>query len=151
MYSAILIAHSWLRYPVLVAGIALLALALGACLGRRTAAPKIERAHLIFLSLLDSQMTLGLLLYFWLSPLTAAAMVDLAATMKEPELRFFGIEHISTMVIAVTAAHLGRARAKRVPTEARGKIVLLAQLVWLFLTLLAIPWPEFYITRPLLR
>ena len=62
MYSAVLIAHSWLRYPVLAAGILLLALAYKASRRRTPQAPKLDRSHMIFLGLLDIQMSLGLLL-----------------------------------------------------------------------------------------
>ncbi len=151
MYSFILIIHSWLRYPVLLAGLALMVLASGGARGHSGASQKLERSHIIFLSLLDSQMALGLMLYFWLSPITTAAMGDPGAALKIPELRFFGIEHIGTMAVAVTAAHIGRTRSKRVSGRARGRVVFGMQVLWLVLTLLAIPWPELYVTRPLFR
>ncbi len=151
LYSVVLTIHSWLRYPVLIAGVALLLIAFSAVRSRTGVGAQQERAHILFLSLLDTQMLLGLVLYFLLSPITAAAMGDFRAAMGAPELRFFGIEHISSMGIAVTIAHLGRVRSKRVADDARARIVCRAQVAWLVITLLAIPWLKFYVTRPFFR
>jgi len=150
MHSAILWLHSWLRYPVLLTGIALLWLAISASRSSRSS-PSLNRLHMAFLGLLDTQMLLGLVLYFALSPLSAAAFADMAAAMKDPTLRFFGLEHASTMLIAITVAHVGRVRAKRAAGDARLRIVIRAQAAWLLLTLIAIPWPALDIGRPLFR
>jgi hypothetical protein len=97
------------------------------------------------------QFLLGLLMYFALSPVTAAARANMGAAMKVPELRFFGVEHAATMFIAVTVAHLGRIRAKRKQARARYRSTLITQIFWLLLTLAAIPWPGLDIARPLFR
>ena len=151
MYLAVLLIHSWLRYPVLGLGVWLLYVSVHGL--RRDAAwtPRDERLHAGFLGVLDTQMLLGLLLYFWLSPLTSAAMANFGAAMKNAPLRFFGVEHIFAMLIAVAIAHIGRARSKRKQGKARHRTILIAQLLWLLLTLAAIPWPVLDIGRPLFR
>jgi hypothetical protein len=151
LYAIVLFVHSWLRYAVLGLGLLVLGLALGGA--RRDAAwsERAERAHKGFLSALDFQMLLGLLLYFWLSPISAAALADFGAAMKNAHLRFFGVEHIVTMLFAVAAAHVGRVKSRRKEGKARYKSVLIAQLLWLALTCAAIPWPGLDIGRPLFR
>ena len=150
MYSVVLFTHSWLRYLVLGFGIALLALAVRGLQGG-TWTEKQERIHVLFTAILDVQFLLGLLLYFKLSPITQAALANMGAAMKEPTLRFFGVEHIATMLIAVIIAHVGRARSKRKQGRARFKSVLITQIVWLLVTLAAIPWPVLDVGRPLFR
>lgn len=150
MYSFVLFTHSWLRYIVLAFGIGLLFI----CARDMRAgqwAEKHERLHTLFLALLDVQVLLGLLLYFALSPFSQAALANLGAAMKDPTLRFFGVEHIATMLLAVIIAHVGRARSKRKQGSAHFRSVVITQSVWLLLTLAAIPWPGLDIGRPLLR
>jgi hypothetical protein len=151
MYTVVLFIHSWFRYVVLAGGIWLLIASARAMRAGREWSPQHERLQLGFMAVLDTQLLLGLSLYFILSPISAAAMSNLAAAMKEPQLRFFGVEHIATMLIAIVVAHVGRARAKRKRGRARYRSTLLTQIAWLILTLAAIPWPGLDVARPLLR
>ena len=151
MYVAVLFIHSWLRYVLLAFGLAMLLAAFG---GLRTGGrwdPKHERLHKIFLGVLDTQLLLGLTLWFFLSPITAAARANMGAAMKDGNLRFFAVEHLATMLIAVAVAHVGRVRSKRREGKLRYRSVLITQIVWLVLTLIAIPWPGLDIARPLFR
>lgn len=150
MYLATLVLHSWLRYFLLAAGLWLLIAAIRG-LRANEWAPGDERMHKIFLGLLDTQFLLGLLLYFVLSPLTTAAFSNMGAAMKDPALRFFAVEHIATMFLAVAVAHIGRSRSKKKTGAARYKTTLIAQAIWLVLTLISIPWPLLDIGRPLFR
>jgi hypothetical protein len=151
MYLAVLVIHSWLRYAVLGFGVWLLIASVRGLLANAPWSPTHERLHVHFLAALDTQLLLGLSLYFLLSPITAAARVNMRAAMKEPQLRFFGVEHIATMLIAVAIAHIGRVRAKRKQAAARHRSTLITQIIWLVLTLAAIPWPGLDIARPLFR
>lgn len=150
MYSVVLFTHSWLRYLVFGFGIALLVLCARG-LQRAAWTERQERIHVLFTAVLDVQFLLGLLLYFKLSPYSQAALANMGAAMKDPTLRFFGVEHMATMLIALIVAHVGRARSKRKQGKARVKSVLITQSVWLLLTLAAIPWPGLDVGRPLFR
>lgn len=150
MYSVVLFTHSWLRYLVLGFGIALLYLCARG-LQRAAWTERQERIHVLFTAVLDVQFLLGLLLYFKLSPHSQAALANMGAAMKDPTLRFFGVEHMATMLIALIVAHVGRARSKRKQGKARVKSVLITQSVWLVLTLASIPWPGLDVGRPLFR
>ncbi|HMI92384.1 MAG TPA: hypothetical protein VK509_13505 [Polyangiales bacterium] len=150
MYLVTLYLHSWLRYLVLGLGLWLLVAAARGKSGTEWSGSD-ERLHVRFLAVLDTQFVLGLLLYFVLSPLTAAAMSNFGAAMKDANLRFYGVEHIATMFLAVASAHIGRVRSKRKTGGARHKTTLIFQVIWLVLTLLAIPWPMLDSGRPLFR
>ena len=151
MYVAVLFIHSWLRYAVLAAGLWCLIASIRGLKRGGAWRQADERVHVGFLAVLDTQLLLGLTLYFFLSPISAAAWGNWAVAMKEPTLRFFGVEHIATMLLALAVAHLGRVRSKRRHDTARYRSVLITQCVWLVLTLIAIPWPGLDIARPLFR
>ncbi len=151
MYVPVLFIHSWLRWVVLGVGLWLLVACLRGTRAQQPWSARLERLQVGFLGLLDTQFLLGLLLYFVLSPIAGAARAALGAAMSNPELRFFGIEHPTTMLLAIAIAHVGRVRSKRKPPEARCKSAFVTQLWWLLLTLAAIPWPGLDIARPLFR
>lgn len=101
---------------------------------------------------LDVQMLVGLILYFALSPFTDRALQDFAAAMKNPQLRFWAVEHLTMMFGAVILAHVGRvlARKARTPEAKRMRLLIcfgLATLLMLFGT----PWPGMANGRPLFR
>lgn len=151
MYGVTIILHSWLRYVVLGFGVWLLVLAFR---GRRSAGTwteNDERVQRMFMASLNVQFLLGLVLYAWLSPITQAAFADMGAAMKNGGLRFFAVEHLLLMVIAVAIAHIGKARAKRRTGADRYRTTFRMTLGWLVLTLLAIPWPWMQAGRPWFR
>jgi uncharacterized membrane protein YozB (DUF420 family) len=141
MYSILLIVHSWLRWAVLAAG--LVAVVRGGS-GNQTAARW-------YTSLLDTQMLIGLLLYFVLSPITTAALQDFGAAMKVSQLRFFAMEHVLGMLIAIALAHVGRARVKKAPIERRARIAAIFYGLSLVAMLASVPWPGMPAGRPLFR
>lgn len=151
MYALVLIAHSWLRYAVLGLGLWLIVLSARGLFASASWSARDEKLHKAFLGTLDTQLLLGLVLYFVLSPFSSVALSDFGTAMKNPQLRFWGVEHIATMLIAVVVAHAGRARSRRREGKLRFKSVLITQLAWLVLTLAAIPWPGLDIGRPLFR
>lgn len=68
--------------------------------------------------------------------------------MKNPELRFWSVEHISMMLIAIILITIGSVRAKRVLTdEAKHKQVAVFFLIALAIIFIAIPWPWKEIAR----
>jgi hypothetical protein len=62
---------------------------------------------------LDIQFLLGLILYFFLSPLTKVALSDFGTALANTDLRFFAFEHMLMMILAVIFAHVGVATARR--------------------------------------
>ena len=150
MYTLVLALHSWLRWGVIVAAF----LATASTFTSRPAggADPADRWGLIFMISLDLQMLLGLLLYFALSPTTAAIMTDFGAAMKDPVARFWAVEHICTMMIAVVLAHVGRVLARNAKTPASKRTRLMVCFTVATLLILAgTPWPGMTAGRPLFR
>src|SRR5689334_7514169 len=100
----------------------------------------------------DIQLILGLLLYVFLSPLPRLFFSNLSASIKDPTLRFFGMEHEIAMLVATAIIHVGRIRAKRAVTvNLRHRQVWTSTLLALFIIVAATPWPGLRHGRPLLR
>ena len=112
MHTGLLYLHSWLRWVVLI----LLALAaVQGFLGWRGQKPwtaSNKKLNLFTMISVDTQLLLGLILYYtggWFTQLTS----NTKTVMKTRMLRFFAVEHLSLMLIAIVLVHIGYARAKR--------------------------------------
>jgi uncharacterized membrane protein YbhN (UPF0104 family) len=150
MYSTVLLIHSWVRWIALVAVIgAAFAAMRNQVAGSQSTA---DRWGLIAMMALDIQMLLGLMLYLALSPFTAEAMKDFGAAMKNAPLRFWAVEHLTTMMLAVVLAHVGRvlARKARTPAAKRTRVLVCFGLAAV-LMIIGTPWPGTANGRPLFR
>ena len=108
-------------------------------------------SNLFFMICCDVQLIFGLVLYFgnsWFDRLK-----DLGNNMKDPNNRFFTMEHWTMMILAWILVHIGRTSVKKAGTDAQKyKKMLLFFGIALLIILAAIPWPfREAIARPLLR
>jgi membrane protein DedA with SNARE-associated domain len=91
--------------------------------------PLIGRTHI--------QLLGGLILYF-ISPYVKFE----GGVMKDAVARFYTVEHISMMLIAVALITIGYSKAKRAANSAaKGKTTFWFYLIGLLVILAAIPWP----------
>jgi len=152
MYSTVLLIHSWLRWLVIM--FALIAI-VRAILGASRRAPWTradEIAGKLFLRTFDVQILLGLLLYFWLSPLTRSAFSDFGGAMGVAVTRFWAVEHVFGMVVAMVLAHVAQVRVRRIQNGRRKHMVTAIFYTLALVALLAaIPWPGMPNERPLFR
>lgn len=111
-YQILNILHSYNRYLILGAFIFVLYRAYTGWLGRKSYERPDNTAAAALLGLAHLQLLLGLILYFY-SPLTTLARTNMGAAMKDPWQRYFGVEHLAMMVIAVVLIQLGRTFSKR--------------------------------------
>jgi hypothetical protein len=153
MYPVTLALHSWLRWLVLAAGVLAVLRALAGLFGPRPWTPADDKAGRWFTLTLDVQTLLGLLLYGVLSPVTRNALADMGAAMGTASLRFWAVEHVFAMLLAVVLAHIGRARARRPSAAARKHRTALIFLgAAVLLVLAGMPWPwSSADPRPLVR
>lgn len=133
MHASLLFTHSLLRW--LVIATAVLALLRGSA---RRGGP-LARAFAISL---DVQVFLGLWLY-WVSPITSSAIMNMGAAMQNRVVRFWAVEHVATMLVALALAHIGVARGRKGKV---GATVLIA--LALLAVLAATPWPGLPYGRP---
>ena len=152
MYTAFLVIHSFVRWVVLLAGLAAVGRAIGGMRARRSWTPSDERAGLWLIVSLDVQFLVGAILYVALSPFTMPAWSDMAETMRNPALRFVVVEHVFGMVVAIALAHIGRVRIRKTADGVRRhKLAAIFFGIALVVIVLSIPWPGMPAGRPLLR
>lgn len=151
MYVVLVIVHSWLRWLVVLAAANALARAVGGSRSGRAWAPADDQAGRLLVTLFDLQVLIGLVLYIGLSPLTQMAFNDFGAAMRQPDLRYWAVEHIAGMIAAAAMLHIGRARIRKLPENRRHKATVFFFGLTLLIVLLSIPWPGMPAGRPLFR
>jgi hypothetical protein len=150
MYTAVLALHSWLRWGAIIAGV--LAVASLASSKSSKDAGQGEKWGLFFMIALDLQLLLGLALYLFISPNTTAMFADFGAAMRDPVARFWAVEHVALMLVAIVLAHVGRVLARKAPTPAAGRSkMLMCFVIALIAIMAATPWPGMRAGRPLFR
>jgi hypothetical protein len=91
-------------------------------------------------------LLIGLALWYW-GPRGYKQIHDmgLSTVMKEkdhPETRFFAIEHIAMMVIAIILLHIGKAQGRKaISDRAKHRRTLIFYLLALLVIVVSIPWP----------
>lgn len=141
MYTGLLHTHNLFRWLVLIALILAVLFAFIGWMGKKEWSKKDKITGLVLTIFMDIQFLIGLILYAFVSPFTKAAFADFGAAMKNSELRFYAVEHILLMLIALIFVHIGWSKAKNA-TESRKKHR--AATIWFgsaFLLVIAgIPW-----------
>ena len=136
MYTTVLALHSWIRWIALVAGV-------GATLAAfRNKAQTSDRWGMALMMALDIQLLLGLVLYLAISPNMQTILNHFADAMKDPASRFWAVEHISSMMLAVILVHVGRVLARKAatPTSKRTRLLICFGLATM-LMMVGMPWP----------
>lgn len=109
MYPFFKYFHSGLRYIVLILVVVAIIQSLLGWLGKKTYTEGNRKLNLFALISAHTQLLIGLVLYF-LSPLVKFS----GGTMKNPETRYWTVEHISMMIIAIILITIGYVRSKKV-------------------------------------
>lgn len=152
LYLIFLSLHNILRWVVVVFAVLALVRAYRGWLGKRTWSEADRKAGSFFTIAMDTQLLVGLTLYFFLSPISKAALSDFGGAMGNASLRFFGLEHAVFMLMAVVFGHLGSALAKRAGTdEKKFRTAALWFTLAVLVLLLGIPWPFGANIRPWFR
>ena len=129
-------AHSGLRYVVIIM---LLIAIVNAFSKRKTNKYEAsdKKINLFAMIALHVQLLIGLILYF-----TSDKVQFVDGVMGESALRFFAVEHILVMLIAVVLITLGRKKAERFELPGmKHKLILRYYFIGLALIFIAIPWP----------
>ena len=134
LYQILDRAHSGFRWVVLLLLLAAIFSAFQTWQSGRAGASKMS---FYAMTAVHIQLLGGLILYF-ISPYVKFE----GGVMKDAVARFYTVEHISMMLIAVALITIGYSKAKRAAGDAaRGKTTFWYYLIGLVVILAAIPWP----------
>jgi hypothetical protein len=152
MYLTLLQVHNILRWLVLILGLIAIIKALGGWQGNKPFTKGDNLVNVLFIAFLHTQLLIGLLLYFVFSPITQQAFADFGAAMKNAGLRFWAVEHLVGMVIAVAVAQIGRIKSKKSTTDLlKHKRAFIFYSIAFIIIMVFIPWGWFNEYRPLFR
>lgn len=141
LYNAMLHAHSIGRWIVLL--LLVIAIFNSLVAGSRPFIKSDNRTGLLLTIFADLMLLIGIYLWF-VGPkgynlIKASGM---AGVMSDPTSRFFAVEHLTGMLIAIILIHIGKAQAKkRISDRAKHKRTVIFYVLALLIILLSIPWP----------
>jgi uncharacterized membrane protein YozB (DUF420 family) len=152
MYQALLFAHSWIRWVVLLLGLTAFVFAASGRFRKRPWTSRDEAVGRWFVISVDVQVLLGLVLYLLFSSFTVPALRNLADAMADTIIRFWAVEHLVGMLAATAFAHVGRRRIRKAPDAARKHFTAAVFFgLALVLMVISIPWPFGATGRPMFR
>jgi len=141
MYTGLLHTHSLIRWIMLVLLVLTIFRAYNGWKSKRTFTGSDKKLALFTLIFSHVQLLIGFVLYM-ISPMVQAALSDMGNAMKDKILRFWAVEHISAMIIAILIITVGHALSKRSETDAlKFKKLFVYYLIGLIVILITIPWP----------
>lgn len=141
MYTGLLHTHNMFRWLVLIVIVLAVVFAFIGWLNKSDWNKKDNITGLILTIFMDVQFLIGIILYAFVSPLTKTAFSDFGAAMKNPGLRFYAVEHILLMVIALVLVHIGRSKSKKaVAPWKKHRAATIFYGIALVLILAGIPW-----------
>jgi hypothetical protein len=151
MYPLILTLHSILRWIVLFLAVVAFVRALIGWLGKQEWTALDNRLGMLLSASMDLQVLLGIILYIFLSPITTSAFRDFGTAMGNASQRFWTLEHVLLMIVALILIHVGRATSKRAEgARSKHKRAAIFFGLALLAILIAIPWPFLSYGRPLI-
>lgn len=129
-------AHSGLRWVALI----LLIIAIVNAFSKKGVSLYVKKDKMINLFTmisLHTQLLLGLILYF-----TSDKVKFVEGWMKQPMLRFYGMEHFAMMLAALVIVTIGRKKAEKIEAPySKHQTIGKWYLIGLLIILAAIPWP----------
>lgn len=142
LYNVSVHIHSVTRWIVLL--LLLFAIFNSLIAGNRPFIKSDNRSGLLLMIFADTMLLLGLFQYFvgpW-GYKQFERLGSMGAVMKDPVARFFAVEHIAGMLIAITLIHIGKAQARRaIPDKSKHNRTMLFYFIALVVILVSIPWP----------
>ncbi len=142
LYNILLHAHSIGRWILLL--LLLIAIFNSLVAGQRPFIKSDNRTGLILTIVADLMLLIGIALWYWgpkgYNLIVAAG--GMGNAMKDPVTRFYGVEHITGMLIAIILLHIGKAQARKpIGDKAKHNRTMLFYTLALLIILFTIPWP----------
>lgn len=140
MYPILLALHSLIRWLVLLSLLLAICLAWrGWLLGKKYTLVN-DQVRVITTTIAHIQLLAGLGLYV-ISPIVRYFLNHFNVAVHERQIRFFGMEHVTMMLIAIVVISIGSAKAKRITNDSdKFKTMAIWFTVGLLIILSSIPW-----------
>ncbi|MCC7051293.1 MAG: cytochrome b [Bacteroidia bacterium] len=146
--SAILDIHNYLRYLILFFLVASIIKGFIGMNGKHAYTAGDKKLNLFALIFSHTQLLLGFILYFT-SDLVKTAHENMGAAMKDKALRFWAVEHITMMILAIALVTVGYSLAKKsADDKTKFKKIAIFYTIALLLIIAGIPWPWSSVARP---
>lgn len=134
LYSFFLHAHSGWRYVVTILIVVAIFMAFSGWLGKKPYTELNRKINLFTLISAHIQLLLGLVLYF-----TSPLVQFNSETMKNDTTRYWTVEHITMMIIAIILITVGHSKAKKlVLPEKKHRTIALYYTIALIIVIVAI-------------
>lgn len=141
LYSALLHVHSVGRWIVLL--LLIFAILNSLIAGNRPYIRTDNRLGLLLTIFADLMLLVGA--YLWYAGSWGYKLIEargMSAVMKDPSARFFAVEHMAGMLIAIILIHIGKAQGrKKISDKAKHRRTLIFYLLALLIILASVPWP----------
>lgn len=126
--------HSGLRFVVVILLLWAIIQSLAGWFGKKTYTEGNRKVNLFAMISAHTQLLFGIVLYF-LSPFVQFG----ANTMKDATTRYWTVEHISMMIIALVLITIGHAKSKRANTaEAKHKAIAIFYIIAVIIVVVAL-------------
>ncbi len=140
MYSTLLTLHSLTRWLVLGSLLFAIFWSYRGWLQKRRFLKFDNGVRTVATTFAHIQFALGVTLYF-VSPIVSYFLHNFSSAVHERAIRFFGMEHVTVMVIAVGVITVGSAKARRLQNDTeKFKTMAIWFTIALVLILSSIPW-----------
>lgn len=152
MYSFLLALHSLMRWLVLLSLLTAIFIGFRGWFQQRNFSKYDNFIRHTTATITHIQLLIGLSLYF-ISPVVDYFLHHFKEAVHERQIRFFGMEHITVMIIAIVVITIGSAKAKRKQTDKeKFKTMTIWFSIGLLLIITSIPWQFSPLTsRPYFR
>jgi hypothetical protein len=143
MYHGLLDLHNFLRWIIIFLGIIAIYRSFVGMTNNKPFTATDKKIGLFFM--ISAHITLLVGLYQWIvGPLGLQNIKNMgfAAIMKDPVYRFFAVEHMTGMIIAIVLITIGRGVSKKnIPDATKHKKTFWFFLIAMIIILISIPWP----------
>lgn len=152
MFPTLLALHSLIRWFILTWVIYSIFLSYRGWRNNKKFTKHDNWVRIITVSFVHIQLIIGVWLYY-ISPIVDYFLKNFSDSVHQTQLRFFGMEHITMMLLGISLVTVGSsiARRKKVDKE-KFKAIVIWYSIALFIIFTSIPW-EFspFTTRPYFR
>lgn len=152
MYIIVLVIHSWFRWILLASLLFAIYRSYRGWFRNKAFTPFENTVRHVTATISHIQFLIGVLLYF-VSPVVDYFLNNISTAIHQREIRFFGMEHITMMFLAIALLTVGSSSAKRKRTDKeKFKTIAIFFTLGLLIIFFSVPWAfSPFTSRPYFR